>query len=240
MKNHRHKHLKIKDPTDPNSDPRYRTVSTLVRSAIATLALSGAASFLATVHANSHKEDNEPGVELGFQNLTDGISLPGLQLGVGIVGGLSESNSGHDDGVGFLDPASSTSQIVTTENKDETPPLSDFGSTIVGDSARIVKRTFTDKSEVQLPDIYMEWARLFSADPESDQTVRDGVVAEAASHILALDSGVNRVVEITCIGFASDEDDYSDTHAGTTNPGFGIPSQKNVDLGTKRGGIVTG
>ncbi len=97
----------------------------------------------------------------------------------------------------------------------------------------------TTEKPKPIPDIYMEWARLFSQDPNSDKLVSGNALNDAVNAILALQTKGSVIKEIVCTGFASDEDDTSDTHPTTLNPGFGIPSQKNIDLATKRGSVVT-
>lgn len=220
--------------------------------AVASLLASGAASFLATRHASEH--DNNPDASpldigadplgygsttiggdtnLGWQEMGHGISLPGAELKLGfthesdktIDRSLAITKRGQAEIFGDITHKEEHTETTNTETEVET-------------AARIAERLITHTEKVVLEDIYMEWARLFSADPESDNTVRDGVVAEAANRIIEL-SKTGKILEITCTGYASDEDDYSDTHPETTNPGFGIPSQKNVDLATKRGAVVT-
>lgn len=217
---------------------------TLVASALATAALS----VIGTNYANDHPsaERDEHVLDIGMQPVTDSVDLPGLRLNIHdsdseILENLTEvitpgtQDAGTDKNGG--DTEGSTPTVAPGGSTPSRP--SGTGEEVVRTAADIVRERMKTTHTEALPDIKMEWARLFSQDPQAEKMVDDSSIPAAAEAIKAMESSGDRVIEVVCTGYASDEDDTSDSVAGATNPGFGIPSQKNVDLATLRGAVVT-
>ncbi len=217
---------------------------TLVASALATAALS----VIGTNYANDHPsaERDEHVLDIGMQPVTDSVDLPGLRLNIHdsdsetlenltevVMPGAQDVGTGKNGG----DTEGSTPNEVPGNSVPSHPNGS--GEEVVRTAADIVRERMKTTHTEALPDIKMEWARLFSQDPQAEKMVDDSSIPAAAEAIKAMESASDRVVEVVCTGYASDEDDTSDIVAGATNPGFGIPSQKNVDLATLRGAVVT-
>ena len=86
---------------------------------------------------------------------------------------------------------------------------------------------------VESQNIDMEWARLFSADSNSETVTEPESITDIVARVKELrEQGYSIRVELQ--GFASMEDDTADTQPELHNPGFGIPSEKNQRLADTR------
>jgi hypothetical protein len=201
---------------------------------------TGALSLMGTLHANmSQAEHSHDGiVDVGLQHVlpsVDALSLPGLKVDLSADYGTRVTLA-----KGALETIPGTNKPtmdITPEKPSHLLPLAPLEFSMPT-AAEIVKTTVLKNSEVAIDPIYEKWARQFSEDSEAGKTVREGVVQDAINSIVSMQNDHTRVVQVVCEGTASDEDNYSDTHPGTTNPGFGIPSPENVLLATKRGATV--
>jgi hypothetical protein len=222
-----------------NSDPSSRGHTRIgISPKLSALAMAGL-SVLGTIKANSDAPtpDNSPVVEVGMQPIGAGIELPGVDIAI---------PTGTDGVTATIKLGTGETAKTTVETSPGTPSTTVSRTTLepgrpsrthidIPRAAEISRSFLETTKETAIPDIYMKWARKFSADPNVGETVNPNAIMDAANDILALQTSGTIITDAKCYGTASDEDNHSDP----SNPGFGIDSPDNKRLADDRGGIVT-
>ncbi len=87
---------------------------------------------------------------------------------------------------------------------------------------------------VQSQNIQMEWARLFSADPNAEKPTNPTEITDIVERIKELEKQGYSISTIELQGWASMEQDSVTVGPDGRNPGFGVPSEKNQQLADER------